>query len=500
MLRFLLIILIAVLFDPFLHAQKTDLYPPETIKLTFDISNNHLHIFWKPSSSSNLDRYEIWYPNDSASLGSIPSTPVPGSRIEITKFDEDFEFSEALWYSMGFYVRTFDKNGNESPVWSAVPCDSTVFLKAAFDSCSSSVSLRWNDYHRWRGKIAGYKIYGSTDGIAYQLFGSVSEGTNDMFISNIDANQLYRFYVLAVNNNTGDSTFSNRVDIDTKMSENPSYIYADYGTVSEDHPYLKFSVDPASQLSRYVLVRAISPDSEYDSVALIQSAVDVIEFTDKSVSSSQQAYYYKLNALNYCNGVVRSSPIAGTIYLAAVASGTTINLAWNEYVNWINGVDHYIIERKVNDQNYEVLTTTHNLSYTDNSFENQSNQIVGSEICYKITAVENHSSFAVTSISNEACVNLEMNVRFEFDAFIPGSANNNTFGPSMDFIPESIKFCIFNRWGNLVFEGNDPYNLRWDGYYKGKPVDQGVFRYKLEYKNEHGKTVVIQGNVTVVYP
>jgi len=499
MLRYLIIILFTQLFNSFLNAK--DLDPPEAIKLTFDITNNHLHIYWNHSASPNLDYYEVWYPNDSVTLGVISSIPVQNTIVDTTTFDKDFELTEALWYSMGFYVRAFDISGNYSPVIPKVFCDSTVFLKANFDSCSSSISINWNDYNRWRGNIADYKIYSSIDGANYQLYNTVTEGTTNYTINNINANQLYRFYIKTTCKNTGDSVFSNRVDINTNMSVNPDYIHADYGTVNGDHPAVRFSVDPSSQLSKFVLLRADSPTSQFDSIRSIPSVGDIIEYADESVSSSKHAFYYKLNALNYCDQIVRSSDnVAGTIFLESIASGLTINLTWNEYYYWINGVSNYRIERKLNSRSYEDIISTQDHSYTDNSFANQGKQMVGSEICYRITAFENPFSSSVSSTSNEACVRLEMNVRFEFDAFIPGSTDNSSFGPTMDFIPESIKFSIFNRWGNLVFESSDPNNLRWNGFFKGEPADQGVYMYQLEYKSETGKKVVLNGKVTVVYP
>ncbi len=65
-------------------------------------------------------------------------------------------------------------------------------------------------------------------------------------------------------------------------------------------------------------------------------------------------------------------------------------------------------------------------------------------------------------------------------------------------ISEINIFRIYDRWGALIFETNDM-NQGWDGTYKGKPVNPGVFVYYVEtpcFKD--GSTILKKGNVTVI--
>ena len=41
---------------------------------------------------------------------------------------------------------------------------------------------------------------------------------------------------------------------------------------------------------------------------------------------------------------------------------------------------------------------------------------------------------------------------------------------------------IFNRWGEIVWESHDV-DVGWDGTYNGKPVQQGVYQWKVQVKN-----------------
>jgi gliding motility-associated-like protein len=56
---------------------------------------------------------------------------------------------------------------------------------------------------------------------------------------------------------------------------------------------------------------------------------------------------------------------------------------------------------------------------------------------------------------------------------------------------------IFDRWGALVFETEDPKNC-WDGSYKGVSVNAGVFVYDFNATTKNGATINKKGNLTVV--
>ena len=41
---------------------------------------------------------------------------------------------------------------------------------------------------------------------------------------------------------------------------------------------------------------------------------------------------------------------------------------------------------------------------------------------------------------------------------------------------------IFNRWGEMIFESNK-LGEAWDGTYKGKLVPNGVYTWKVDFKD-----------------
>ncbi|MEO1713345.1 MAG: gliding motility-associated C-terminal domain-containing protein, partial [Bacteroidota bacterium] len=63
-------------------------------------------------------------------------------------------------------------------------------------------------------------------------------------------------------------------------------------------------------------------------------------------------------------------------------------------------------------------------------------------------------------------------------------------------------FMVFNRWGEAVFNlqefaPNDPAN-GWNGQFRGRELDPGVFVYWAEIELINGDTKLYKGDVTLV--
>jgi gliding motility-associated-like protein len=62
---------------------------------------------------------------------------------------------------------------------------------------------------------------------------------------------------------------------------------------------------------------------------------------------------------------------------------------------------------------------------------------------------------------------------------------------------ESMTLIIYDRWGEKVFESTDP-AYGWDGSFRNKQVDSGVFVYFLKAHLITGEDIKYKGNITVV--
>ena len=95
------------------------------------------------------------------------------------------------------------------------------------------------------------------------------------------------------------------------------------------------------------------------------------------------------------------------------------------------------------------------------------------------------------------------------EIFVPNVLNlnsnsgNNTFSIFGNEEVESVlKLHIYDRWGNQIYlseniELNNP-NVGWDGTFKGKEVEQGVYVYVVEVLLVNGGVEVFYGDLTVL--
>jgi gliding motility-associated-like protein len=83
------------------------------------------------------------------------------------------------------------------------------------------------------------------------------------------------------------------------------------------------------------------------------------------------------------------------------------------------------------------------------------------------------------------------------NAFTPGRFGQNSVIRVQGFGISRMIFRIYNRWGQMVFESNNP-NQGWDGTYKGNPQPMDVYGYTLEAAFFDGKKTTRTGDITLI--
>ncbi len=81
--------------------------------------------------------------------------------------------------------------------------------------------------------------------------------------------------------------------------------------------------------------------------------------------------------------------------------------------------------------------------------------------------------------------------------FSPNNDGNNDVLYVRGKCIKSMQFSVFNRWGEKVFESSSP-EQGWDGTFRGKPLDTGVFVYYLQTEYYNGIIIKKQGNITLI--
>ena len=92
------------------------------------------------------------------------------------------------------------------------------------------------------------------------------------------------------------------------------------------------------------------------------------------------------------------------------------------------------------------------------------------------------------------------------NAFSPNNDGINDFffiNAAGNQVSQVNSFQVLDRWGNLMFQResfmpNDE-QFGWDGFFKGKRVNSGVYIYFAELTLQDGSTVQSQGEVNVIY-
>ena len=102
---------------------------------------------------------------------------------------------------------------------------------------------------------------------------------------------------------------------------------------------------------------------------------------------------------------------------------------------------------------------------------------------YFVTLTATNANGCQDDITKLVYVNADLFVHLP-NAFTPnGDPLNSHFG--LSGITQGVsqfKMMIYNRWGQQVFYSEDV-NIKWDGTFLGKPAEQGVYVYRMEYTN-----------------
>jgi len=99
--------------------------------------------------------------------------------------------------------------------------------------------------------------------------------------------------------------------------------------------------------------------------------------------------------------------------------------------------------------------------------------------------------------SVKVIVDADCGALFVPDAFSPNGDNFNDVFYARNPCIQEMSFNVYDRWGNKVFNSVDP-QKGWDGTFKGKKMDSGVFIYYLSAKLYDGQQVTKKGNVTLM--
>ena len=167
------------------------------------------------------------------------------------------------------------------------------------------------------------------------------------------------------------------------------------------------------------------------------------------------------------------------------------------------GVDHIIIKGQEvqidatspNDVTY-VWSPDYKLSCTDCQTPMASPEV---DTTYRVTAINEYGCKATDRLSIQVIEDCAGKMVYVPNTFTPNGDGQNdllkVFGPGVASVKE---VRVFNRWGQLVFETNDPANIGWDGTFKGVELNPGVFVYYMDVECINGERTIKKGDITLL--
>lgn len=132
----------------------------------------------------------------------------------------------------------------------------------------------------------------------------------------------------------------------------------------------------------------------------------------------------------------------------------------------------------------------------ENSTQNSPGTVYNPYGWYNVTLIAYNEIGCTDTITKPVYIKPEFYF-YAPNAFTPdGNRFNNAYAVSVigsiDF-----QFQIFNRWGEMIFQTNDP-NFRWEGDYQGNLVADGVLVYKAKIVDREENVHDYTGMITIL--
>ena len=486
-----------------LFAQDTTLpEKPELLYVTVDTANNNVNIYWKKSTSSDVEYYIIYKkvntlnPDEADSIAFVPAT-----EDSYTHVTSGLPVKEPLLYS----ISAVDMAGNKSI---RTILHGTIYTTLSYDSCNNTMTLRWTKYQGWENNISAYKVFARRGNDTFQVFVPPDIMTDSMIVykiaddTKIRENTQYYFFVQVLNYNYSVSN-SNIVAKYTYMPLPPEDLLLDYVSVSSPRTVdLKFRYSGTSAISSYAILRSTMAFSEFETVKSFNNINSSPQTIQDSIITSVNRYFYRIGALNTCGIVIDTTNLGTNILL--LGYDTLIDkkqynlLEWNPYNNFPLGTDSYDIYRLDTAGNEVLISIVYaQNTYTDD-LSNVQGQNYSGNITYQVKAVEYGEGNV--AFSNFCEIKVKSDVWMP-NAFTPnGDGMNDIFIPRLSFIPDEFNMQIYDRYGIVIFSSGNP-EIGWDGRINGKNfAPEGVYIYHIQFSSFNGQSLSKTGHVTVFYP
>jgi gliding motility-associated-like protein len=464
---------------------QDDTRPPVTEigTVTVDPASGKAQLSWQANPAGDTQKYVILN-STNANAAPVTIDNVNG-RTNTSYLDMSSNPSSA---SSAYLIVAVDSCDLGSHIGYHV--HHTILLKIPSDACSNAANLSWNKYEGWPGGVAAYEIYENN-----LLIKSLDSNNTSYIRAGLPPSASFSYYIKAVPfDNTITSSVSNKVNITTGTTTLPKFLNVKIVSVTGDNNVLvTANVDVSADVNGYRLLRATSPLGPFEKVLDVsKSAVSPLLINDNTALTQERSYYYKVQAINSCGNVAfTSTNIGRSVFVSATADDDFINnMLWNSYNVDDSGYNLYRSVDGTWQANPIKMFSAGTFTYADDVKSLLNGQ---GNFCYKIAA---QTASNEISMSNAFCL-IQSPRLYVPNAFAPGGVNRIFHPVSVFDDTKSYDLSIYNRWGDKIFETNDPHQ-GWDGSEKGTLAPQGVYVFMVYFTGLNGQALKRSGTVEMI--
>jgi len=444
-----------------------DITYPKNIEIdsiSYDLESQKIIAGWTKNPSKDTKHYEIY----DYRTGS-------GDLLGDTKL-LSFNVSEKRGGRFPVVLATLDSCNLSSLL--SQPHEAT-YLVGTIDSCLKTINLNWSLYVGW-AKIDSQSVYMSKNSGPFIKIITENGGVKNETYNNFELGDTLEFFIRSFNNNK--STSSNAILFETRKLSRPENFTLSLIDVIDNALEISWLCEKQNDIKEFdVYFGKNRTTFEKLNTTIVNLGQKDYKLLDLENNPNEQAFYYYITSTNKCGVQSSTTDTCTSIYL-----DTSKTKVHNKYVGWSGGVSSYAIEQ------LEGSTWKETKNKADVFIDEDIKQM---QNCFRVTAKANNTAKKLVSHSNEVCPKNKLNY-YVTTGINPNSLNNRFIVRGKGLNYGLSTFQIYNRWGQLIKSGT--LNEEWDGRYKDKAVNSGIYLYVLKIHGINGEYEQAKGVVSVI--
>jgi gliding motility-associated-like protein len=408
-------------------------------------------------------------------------------RLEISTNGGAFQLLKMVYNSTSETVNNIkpDENYYCFRIGTFDPCINTTNYSPSICSANVDVVVQNNvNVFNWLTSSAGVSNFRLT----------ISTGTTSALTTNVTGSSYNHTpvicgteycYQLTTNYPNGGQSISLQKCGVAISTDTPDAVFNISSIVGPGEVTLEWQAVPNFTADEYSVYKVVNGNTS------ILTKTNSLSVVDEEYATDAPACY-QIRYTDVCGNLSPLSNEACPLrLLGTLEKDNSIELNWNAYIGWRNGVADYIVERY--SETGQLLSSTSTGSATTYRDDIQDPNEQTYIYIVKANAVENG---VTQSVSNRIEIIKDPNL-FYPTAFTPNGDNlNDLFNVYGQYIT-SFEMSIFNRWGELMYT-TTALDQGWDGTFKGNPMPEGSYTFIATLTDQAGRTLKRSGSVLLL--